>query len=82
MAGQSSRLFSTKTAASDPQAKFLDRAEELWPGSTRIARLIARHDEWLKKKRTDGRSWYDIITETMDENWHDGDDAEFTYDAE
>jgi hypothetical protein len=47
-----------------------------------IARLIARHDEWLKRKWTDGRCWYDIIADTLDENWHDDDDAEFAYDAE
>ena len=62
--------------------KFLDAVEAQWPGSTRIARLIARHDEWLKRKWTDGRGWYDIITDTLDENWHDDDDAEFAYDAE
>jgi hypothetical protein len=28
------------------------------------------------------RSWYSIITQTMDENWRDDDDAEFIYDAE
>ena len=50
-------------------------------GSTRIARLIARHDEWLKKKRTDGKPWYDIITEMLDENWRDDDD-ECIYDAD
>jgi hypothetical protein len=66
----------------DTLTKFLDAVEGQWPGSTRIQRLIARHDGWLKKKRTDGRSWYDIITENLDENFQDHDDAEYTYDAE
>ena len=79
----------TPTGATDPVARasnsltpFLDAVEAQWPGSTRIARLIARHDEWLKKKRTEGKPWYDIITEMLDENWRDDDDAEFIYDPE
>jgi hypothetical protein len=82
MDGRSSRSVSQTPAGSNSLTQFLDAVEAQWPGSTRIARLIARHDEWLKKKRTDGRSWYDIITENLDENWHVDDDAEFTYDAE
>jgi hypothetical protein len=79
----------TPTRATEPVARasnsltpFLDAVEAQWPGSTRIARLIARHDEWLKKKRTEGKPWYDIITEMLDENWRDDDDAEFIYDSE
>jgi hypothetical protein len=78
----SNRSPSATTAESDLRMKFLDAVEALWPGSTRIARLIERHDEWLKKKRTNGRSWYDIITDTMDENFHDHDNAEYTYDTD
>jgi hypothetical protein len=77
----SNRSPSVTTAESDLHTKFLDAVEVQWPGSTRIARLIAQHDEWLKKKRTNGRSWYDIITDTLDENWHADDDAD-TYDAD
>jgi hypothetical protein len=58
----------------------LDEAEALWPGSTRIARLIEQHDEWLKKKKTGGESWYDIITSTLDENWVADDDDGYIYD--
>src|SRR5262249_11154281 len=72
----SSRSPSATTAESDLRTKFLDAVEVQWPGSTRIPRLIARHDEWLKKKHTDGRSWYDIITDTLDENWQDRDRAD------
>jgi hypothetical protein len=58
----------------------LDAVEAQWPGSTRIARLIAQHDEWLKKKFTDGRSWYDVISDTIDgTNQEDGGD-EYIYD--
>lgn len=64
------------------RTRFLDAVEAQWPGSTRIARLIAQHDEWLRKKRTNGKSWYDIITETLDENWRDDDDGEFIDDTE
>jgi hypothetical protein len=51
---------------------FLQRADALWPDSEvtlrggRVARVIERHDEYLKK-----RGWYDIITATFDENWTD-----------
>jgi hypothetical protein len=82
MAGRSNRSPSVTTAESDLRMKFLDAVEARWPGSTRIDRLIARHDDWLKRKWTDSRCWYDIITDTLDENWHDDDDAEFAYDAE
>jgi hypothetical protein len=65
------------------RTKFLDAVEAQWPGSTRIARLIAQHDEWLKKKRTDGESWYDIITRCLDENWvNDDADDGYIYDAD
>ena len=47
-----------------------------------MARLIALHDEWLKKKHTNGRIWYDIITGTLDENWHDDDDDAYTSNAD
>ena len=57
---------------SNSLTRLLDAVEAHWPGSTRIARLIARHDEWLKKKR-----WYDIITGALD--WRD--DDEFINDA-
>jgi hypothetical protein len=43
----------------------LEELEAQWPGSTRIARLIIAHDEWLKTKFTDGKSWYDIISDSM-----------------
>ena len=79
---RSNRSASPIAAGSNSLTRFLDAVEAQWPGSTRIARLIARHDEWLKKKRTDGKSWYDIITDTLDENWHDDNDVEYTYDAE
>jgi hypothetical protein len=75
------RSPSATTAESDLPTKFLDAVEAQWPGSTRIARLIARHDEWLKRKQTNGRSWYDIITDTLDENWTEPDDG-YIYDAE
>jgi hypothetical protein len=62
------------------RTKFLDEVEVRWPGSTRIARLIAQHDEWLKRKWTNGESWHDIITSTSNENWI-GDDADgYIYD--
>ena len=78
---RSNRSPSATTAESDLRTKFLDAVEAQWPGSTRIARLIAQHDEWLKKKRTDGRSWYDIITDTLDENWQPSDDDDgYIYD--
>ena len=78
-----SRSPSATTAESDSLTRFLDAVEAQWPGSTRIARLIERHDEWLKKKKTDGVSWYDIITETLDENWRpDEDDDGLIYDAD
>jgi hypothetical protein len=60
----------------------LDAVEARWPGSTRIARLIVQHDEWLKKKRTNGRSWYDLITDSMDENWIPDDDDGLVWDAD
>jgi len=74
---RSNRSAFPTPAASNSLTQFLGAVEAQWPGSTKIARLIARHDEWLKR-----RSWYDIITETLDENWRDDDDAEFFYDAE
>jgi hypothetical protein len=52
---------------------ILDAVEALWPGSTRIARLIEQHDEWLKKKKTNDVSWYDLITHSMGEADEDGD---------
>ena len=79
---RSNRSASLIPAGSNSLTQFLDAVEAQWPGSTRIARLIARHDEWLKKKRTEGKPWYDIITEMLDENWRDDDDAEFIYDSE
>ena len=79
---RSNRSPSATTAESDLRTKFLDAVEAQWPGSTRIARLIAQHDEWLKKKRTDGRSWYDIITDTLDENWVTDDDDGLIWDAD
>ena len=79
---RSNRSASLIPAGSNSLTQFLDAVEAQWPGSTSIARLIARHDEWLKKKRTEGKPWYDIITEMLDENWRDDDDAEFIYDSE
>jgi hypothetical protein len=70
---------SATTEESDLRTKFLDAVEAQWPGSTRIARLIARHDEWLKKKFTDGRSWYDIISDSMEADNQNDDDG-YTYD--
>jgi hypothetical protein len=35
----------------------------------------------LKKKFTDGRSWYDIISESMEARGHD-DNPEYIYDGE
>jgi hypothetical protein len=76
-----SRSPSATTAESDLRTKFLDEVEALWPGATRIVRLIERHDEWLKKKRTDGVSWYDILTQTLDENCsHESSDDEIVWD--
>jgi hypothetical protein len=58
-------------------ADFLNKAEALWPGvevtlraSARVTKVIAQHDEYLKK-----RGDYDIITATLDENWVGDDDA-------
>jgi hypothetical protein len=48
--------------------EFLQAVEALWPRSTRVARLIEQHDAWLKRKQTRGRSWFDVITDTLDEN--------------
>ena len=78
---RSNRSASATTAESDLRTKFLDAVEAQWPDSTRIVRLIERHDEWLKKKRTDGETWYDIITACLDENWVGDDDDGFIYDA-
>jgi len=77
---RSNRSASLIPAGSNSLTQFLDAVEDQWPGSTRIARLIARHDEWLKRKWTDRKPWYDIITEMLDKNWRD--DDEFIYDAE
>jgi hypothetical protein len=76
---RSNRSASATTAESDLPTRFLDAVEARWPGSTRISRLIARHDEWLKKKKTqDGHSFFDVITDTLDENYQpteeEGDD--------
>jgi hypothetical protein len=54
--------------------KFLDAVEERWPGSTRIRRTILAHDEWLKRKRTNGKTWFDLIGENLDAV-HDNNDA-------
>jgi hypothetical protein len=80
----SNRSPSVTTVESDLRTKFLDAVEARWPGSTRIARLIVEHDEWLKKKRTNGESWYDITTSCLDENWvrDDNDDDGYVYDAD
>ena len=79
---RSNRSASATTAESDSRTRFLDAVEARWPGSTRIARLIVQHDEWLKKKRTNGRSWYDLITDSMDENWIPDDDDGLVWDAD
>ena len=78
---RSNRSPSATTAESDLRTKFLDAVEDLWPGSTRIARLIERHDEWLKKKKTDGVSWYDLITQTLDDARDDASDDGIIWDA-
>jgi hypothetical protein len=78
MDGHSNRSASRTQAESNTLIRFLDEVEALWPGSTEIVRLIERHDVWLKKKQTDGRSWYDLITETLDENWRPDDDSDCT----
>jgi hypothetical protein len=77
---RSNRSPSATTAECDLRTKFLDAVEAQWPGSTRVARLIAQHDEWLKKKQTNGRSWYDLITDSMNENWQPDDDDGYIYD--
>jgi hypothetical protein len=80
---RSNRSASPTPAASNSLTRFLDAVEAQLPGSTRIARLIARHDEWLKKKYTDGVSWYDIITATLDENHQpDNEGDEIVWDAD
>jgi hypothetical protein len=79
MDGPSNPSPSAATEESDLRTKFLDAVEAQWPGSTRIARLIAQHDEWLKNKFTDGRSWYDIISDSMESQNDDGD--EYIYDT-
>ena len=68
---RSNRSASPTPEASNSLTRFLDAVEAQWPGSTRIARLIAQHDDWLKRKYTNGVYWYDIITETLDENYQD-----------
>jgi hypothetical protein len=80
---RSSRSASPTLEASNSLTQFLDAVEDLWPGSTRIARLIAQHGEWLKRKYTNGVSWYDIITSTMDENHQPDDEGdEIVWDAD
>jgi len=71
-------------AESDLRTRFLQAVERLWPGSTRIPKLIAQHYAWLKKKQTNDRSWYGIITDTLDENWKgDRSDAnKYLYDVD
>jgi hypothetical protein len=70
------------------RTKFLETMERLWPGSTiqgptpRIVDLLRRHDEWLKKKYTNGVSWFDIISESMDETGQDNGDDQYIYDAD
>jgi hypothetical protein len=78
MAGPSNRSVSQTPEESNTRTRFLDEVEALWPGSTRIVRKMAKHDAWLKTKHTNGRSWYDIITDTLDENTHE--DAGYIYD--
>jgi hypothetical protein len=41
--------------------------EQLWPQSTNIIRTIHLHDEWLRQRKTKGVSWYDIISDNLDE---------------
>jgi hypothetical protein len=59
---------------------FLTKAHAMWPGaevtlrSGRVAKLIERHDEYLKK-----RGDYDIITETLYESWMDDAVDEYLY---
>ena len=74
-----SRSPSTMTEESDLRTTFLDTIEAQWPGSTRIVRLIQRHDEWLQRKHTDGVSWYDIITDSMDRR-EDSNETDIIYD--
>jgi hypothetical protein len=88
MAFRFTRSPSATTEASDTHTKFMDTCNRLWPGATvqppapRIARLTAQHDEWLKRKQTDGRSWYDIITESMDETSHAETVDQYVWDAD
>jgi len=65
-------------AASD----FLAKANALWPGAEvtlrgtkRITEVIKKHDAYLK-----GRGDYDIIGDTLDENWQD--DGGHIYDVD
>ena len=80
---RSNRSASPTPLESNSLTQWLDAVEAQWPGSTRIARLIAQHDEWLKRKYTNGVSWYDIITSTIDENHQPDDgDEEIVWDAD
>jgi hypothetical protein len=79
---RSNRSPSATTAESDLRTKFLDAVEALWPGSTRIARLIEQHDEWLKKKKTNGVSWYDLKTQSMEESENNAGDDGIIWDSE
>jgi hypothetical protein len=82
------RSSSVKTAESDTLAEFMETVEQLWPGATiqpptpRTADLIRRHDEWLNRKFTNGISWFDIITQSMDETSNDDRTDQYIYDAD
>jgi hypothetical protein len=88
MASPFGRSFSAKTAASDTLAEFMETVERLWPGATiqpptpRVAGLIRRHDAWLKTKFTNGVSWFDIITQSMDETTNDDTAEQYIWDAD
>jgi hypothetical protein len=51
----------------DEARKFLDAVEAIWPALTRIRRKILAHDDWLKRKHTNGKSWFNIISENLDD---------------
>ena len=82
MATRSNRSLLRQRRNRDSPTSFWTRSRPSGLDQREYQRKIPAHDAWLKKKRTDGISWYDIITDTLDENWHDDDDIEFAYDPE
>jgi hypothetical protein len=47
--------------------------EQLWPQSTNIIQTVHLHDKWLRQRKTKGVSWYDIISDNLDEIDNDAD---------